>query len=250
MGLGSAIEWTEATWNPVTGCDKVSSGCKFCYAERMAIRLMHMNQPRYRNGFAVTLHPDVVDLPLRWRTPRVIFVNSMSDLFHEDVPEAFIACVFETMRAAHWHTFQVLTKRADRLAKLSPQLPWPINVWMGVSVETPRFLGRVKKLREVPAAVRFLSVEPLLDQIPSLPVTGIDWVIVGGESGPGARPMEGDWVREIRDQCLEATVPFFFKQWGGVIKSRNGRMLDGRTWDEMPTPALRRPALHATSVAA
>jgi protein gp37 len=216
----------------------------------MASRLMHMNQPRYRNGFAVTLHPDVADLPLRWRTPRVIFVNSMSDLFHEDVPEAFIACVFETMRAAHWHTFQVLTKRADRLAELSPQLPWPINVWMGVSVETPRFLGRLKKLREVPAAVRFLSVEPLLDRIPSLPLAGIDWVIVGGESGPGARPMEGNWVREIRDQCLETTVPFFFKQWGGVIKSRNGRMLDGRTWDGMPTPVLRRPAGHVTSVAA
>ena len=250
MAQNTAIEWTDSTWNPVTGCTKISSGCRNCYAYRMARRLQAMGQANYASGFRVAVHEHALDLPILWKRPQRIFVNSMSDLFHEDVPEAFIACVFETMRAAHWHTFQVLTKRADRLAKLSPQLPWPINVWMGVSVETPRFLGRVKKLREVPAAVRFLSVEPLLDQIPSLPVTGIDWVIVGGESGPGARPMEGDWVREIRDQCLEATVPFFFKQWGGVIKSRNGRMLDGRTWDEMPTPALRRPALHATSVAA
>ena len=250
MGLGSTIEWTDATWNPVTGCDKVSPGCKFCYAERMALRLMHMKQPRYRNGFAVTLHPDVVELPLRWRTPRVIFVNSMSDLFHEEVPDAFITRAFDTMRAAHWHTFQILTKRADRLAELSPRLPWPINVWMGVSVESPRVLGRVMKLSEVPAAVRFLSVEPLLSRIPSLPRVGIDWVIVGGESGPYARPMEGDWVREIRDQCGEARVPFFFKQWGGVVKSRNGRTLDERTWDEMPTPAMRWPARRATSVAA
>lgn len=250
MGLGSGIEWTEATWNPVTGCDKISAGCNHCYAERMANRLMHMKQPRYHNGFAVTLHPDVVDLPLIWRTPRVIFVNSMSDLFHEDVPETFIARVFETMRGAHWHTFQILTKRADRLADLSQRLPWPINVWMGVSIETPRFLDRIEHLRRVPASVRFLSVEPLLARMPSLTLTGIDWVIVGGESGPGARPMQADWVREVRSQCLKARVPFFFKQWGGVVKSRNGRLLDGRTWDEMPTPVLRCPADRSPEAAA
>jgi protein gp37 len=198
-----------------------------------------MNQPRYRNGFEVTLQPDLVRLPLRWRQPRTIFVNSMSDLFHADIPESFIADIFRTMVAAHWHTFQILTKRADRLAELSPRLPWPVNVWMGVSVESPRYVGRIDHLRKVQAAVRFLSVEPLLAPIPSLPLTGIDWVIVGGESGPGARPMEADWVREIRDRCVERGVPFFFKQWGGVRKGRAGRLLDGRTWDEMPQPVLR-----------
>lgn len=239
MALNSSIEWTEGTWNPVTGCTKVSPGCKHCYAERMAIRLAGMNQPRYRNGFEVTLQPDLVRLPLRWRQPRVIFVNSMSDLFHEDVPEPFVAEVFDTMVSAYWHTFQILTKRADRLAEIAGRLPWPINVWMGVSVESPRYLHRVERLRQVPAAVRFLSVEPLLARIPLLPLTGIDWVIVGGESGPGARPMEADWVRDIRDRCVGNGVPFFFKQWGGVRKGRAGRLLDGRTWDEMPRPVLR-----------
>lgn len=210
-----------------------------CYAERMAIRLSGMNQPRYRNGFELTLQHDLVRLPLRWRQPRTIFVNSMSDLFHEDIPESFIAEVFQTMLEAHWHTFQILTKRADRLAETAGRLPWPINVWMGVSVESPRYLHRVERLRQVPAAVRFLSVEPLLARIPLLPLTGVDWVIVGGESGPGARPMEADWVREIRDRCVERGVPFFFKQWGGVRKGRTGRLLDGRTWDEMPRPVLR-----------
>jgi protein gp37 len=239
MAMSSSIEWTEGTWNPVTGCTKVSPGCKHCYAERMAVRLAGMNQPRYRNGFEVTLHPDLIALPLRWRRPRAIFVNSMSDLFHADIPAGFIAQVFSTMRQAHWHTFQILTKRADRLAELSGRLPWPINVWMGVSVESPRYLSRVERLRQVPAAVRFLSVEPLLARVPSLELTGVDWVIVGGESGPGARPMSPDWVREIRDRCVERGVPFFFKQWGGVRKNRSGRVLDGRTWDEMPHPVLR-----------
>ncbi|OGB91310.1 MAG: hypothetical protein A3G35_08580 [candidate division NC10 bacterium RIFCSPLOWO2_12_FULL_66_18] len=239
MAQSSGIEWTDSTWNPVTGCTKVSPGCKHCYAERMAIRLSGMNQPRYRNGFELTLQHDLVRLPLRWRQPRTIFVNSMSDLFHEDIPEPFIAEVFDTMVAAHWHTFQILTKRADRLAETAGRLPWPINVWMGVSVESPRYLHRVERLRQVPAAVRFLSVEPLLARIPLLPLTGIDWVIVGGESGPGARPMEGDWVREIRDWCVDSEVPFFFKQWGGVRKGRTGRLLDGRTWDEMPLAVLR-----------
>jgi protein gp37 len=239
MAQDSSIEWTESTWNPVTGCTKISPGCKHCYAERMAVRLAGMKQPRYRNGFEVTLHPDLVRLPLRWRQPRTIFVNSMSDLFHADIPESFIAEIFRTMTDAHWHTFQILTKRADRLAELSPRLPWPLNVWMGVSVESPRYVDRIQRLRGVPAAVRFLSVEPLLAPIPSLPLDGIDWVIVGGESGPGSRPMAGDWVREIRDRCLSQRVPFFFKQWGGVWKTRTGRLLDGRTWDEMPKPDLR-----------
>jgi protein gp37 len=239
VALNSSIEWTEGTWNPVTGCTKVSPGCKHCYAERMANRLAGMNQPRYRNGFEVTLQPDLVRLPLRWRQPRVIFVNSMSDLFHEEIPESFIAEVFQTMLEAHWHTFQILTKRAERLAEIADRLPWPINVWMGVSVESPRYVHRIERLRSVPAAVRFLSIEPLLSPIPSVPLAGIDWVIVGGESGPGARPMEPDWVREIRDRCVGNGVPFFFKQWGGVRKGRTGRLLDGRTWDEMPQPVPR-----------
>jgi len=240
----SSIEWTQSTWNPVTGCSKISPGCKHCYAERMAKRLEAMGQPRYRNGFEVTLQPDLVRLPLRWRQPRTIFVNSMSDLFHEDVPAGFIARVFRTMQQAHWHTFQILTKRADRLADLCGRLPWPINVWMGVSIESPRYLSRIEQLRRVPAAVRFLSVEPLLARIPALPLAEIDWVIVGGESGPGCRPMEADWVREIRDRCVGGGVPFFFKQWGGVRKGRTGRLLDGRTWDELPQPVPRwRPSV-------
>ena len=239
MALKSSIEWTESTWNPVTGCTKISPGCKHCYAERMATRLAGMNQPRYRNGFEVTLQHDLVRLPLRWRLPRVIFVNSMSDLFHEKIPESFIAEVFQTMLEAYWHTFQILTKRADRLAEIAARLPWPINVWMGVSVESPRYLNRIERLGHVPAAVRFLSVEPLLARIPSLPMTGIDWVIVGGESGPGARAMSPEWVREIRDSCVAEGVPFFFKQWGGTRKNRTGRTLDGHTWDEMPAPVLR-----------
>lgn len=239
MAQSSGIEWTDSTWNPVTGCTKISPGCKHCYAERMAIRLAGMKQPRYRNGFEVTLQPDLIRLPLGWRQPRVIFVNSMSDLFHEEIPEDFIAEVFETMVAAHWHTFQILTKRADRLAEIAARLPWPINVWMGVSVESPRYAHRIERLRSVPAAVRFVSIEPLLEPIRSLPLADIDWVIVGGESGPGARPMSPDWVREIRDVCGAKGVPFFFKQWGGTRKKRTGRILDGRTWDEMPTPVLR-----------
>jgi len=201
--------------------------------------LQAMGQPNYRNGFRLTLQPRMLELPLQWKKPQTIFVNSMSDLFHEDVPEEFIADVFDTMVAAHWHTFQILTKRADRLAEVAPRLPWPINIWLGVSVESPRYIHRIKRLGMIPAAVRFLSIEPLLAPFPSLPLAGIDWVIVGGESGPGARPMEADWVREIRDQCIRNRVPFFFKQWGGVRKNHNGRLLDGRTWDEMPRPVSR-----------
>ena len=239
MAQSSNIEWTEATWNPVTGCSKISPGCKNCYAERLANRLAAMGQDRYRNGFNVTLHHDLVDLPLRWRQPRIIFVNSMSDLFHEDVPDAFIMSIFDTMVAAHWHTFQILTKRSQRLAELAPRLPWPQNVWMGVSVESRKYTSRIADLRKVPAAVRFLSVEPFLEPMPNLPLTGIDWVIVGGESGPGCREMKTDWVRQIRDRCIVRDVPFFFKQWGGVRKKTYGRILDGRTWDQMPTPKPR-----------
>lgn len=240
MAQQSSIEWTEATWNPVTGCDKVSPGCKHCYAERMAERLQAMGSYRYRNGFKVTLHHDLIDLPFRWKEPKVIFVNSMSDLFHNNVPDFFIAQVFATMEKSYWHTFQILTKRSERLLELSQKLPWPKNIWMGVSVESPDYVFRINHLRKVPAAVRFLSVEPLLAPIPYLPIDGIDWVIVGGESGPGARPMRPEWVRQIRQRCREMKVPFFFKQWGGFNKKAAGRVLDGRMWDEMPEPKLRK----------
>ncbi|HEX2252755.1 MAG TPA: phage Gp37/Gp68 family protein [Thermoanaerobaculia bacterium] len=234
MAQATSIEWTEATWNPVTGCTKISPGCKYCYAARMANRLQAMQQPRYRNGFEVTLQEDLIERPLHWNKPQRIFVNSMSDLFHQSVPESFIIKVFETMQRAHWHQFQILTKRADRLVMMKDSLPWPDNVWMGVSVESEKYLPRIAHLVMVPASVRFLSLEPLLGPLPCLPLEGIHWVIVGGESGPGARSMSPQWVRDIRARCLEKGVPFFFKQWGGVRKSRHGRELDGRTWDEMP----------------
>lgn len=234
MGDHSNIEWTEATWNPVTGCSKVSAGCKNCYAERLAARLQAMGNARYRNGFKVTLHPDLIELPKRWREPRLIFVNSMSDLFHERVPLEFIQRVFATMGDCPQHTFQILTKRSARLRELAGQLPWPANVWMGVSVEDARVVHRIDDLRAVPAAVRFLSCEPLIGPLDDLPLDGIHWVIVGGESGPGARPMRTEWVRSIFRQCRQAEIPFFFKQWGGVQKHRNGRKLGGRTYDEMP----------------
>jgi protein gp37 len=234
MGDHSAIEWTDATWNPVTGCTKVSPGCKHCYAERLAQRLQLMGNPRYANGFDLTFHPDQVDLPLQWNRPRRVFVNSMSDLFHEDVPDAFIQSVFGTMVRAHWHNFQILTKRAERLPKISSSLPWPTNVWLGVSVESAEYTWRMDRLRRVPAAVRFVSIEPLLGPITNLDLDAIDWVIVGGESGPKYRKPDPDWVRELRDQCVTAGVAFFFKQWGGPIAKSGGRLLDGRTWDEMP----------------
>jgi protein gp37 len=240
MAEHSHIEWTEATWNPVTGCSKVSTGCKHCYAERLALRLQAMGSVRYRDGFAVRLHPAVLDLPKRWRQPRMIFVNSMSDLFHEDVPEEFIQRVFATMHACERHTFQILTKRSARLRDLAPRLDWTPNIWMGVSVENRRVLHRVDDLRDVPAHVRFLSCEPLLDPLDDLPLDGIHWVIVGGESGPGARPMKKEWVLAILEQCRRAHVPFFFKQWGGVRKDLTGRELDGRTYDEMPLNGRQR----------
>lgn len=234
MGLGSSIEWTDATWNPVTGCNKISPGCKHCYAERMAMRLKAMGQPNYRNGFRLTLQPQAVELPLSWRSPRTVFVNSMSDLFHADVPLPFIQQVFDVMARASWHRFQVLTKRGDRLAEVASELPWAPNIWMGVSVENETYVSRIDHLRSTGAKTRFLSLEPLLGPLPGLDLRGIDWVIVGGESGAGARPMKPEWVTDLRDQCLAAKVAFFFKQWGGVQKSRTGRVLEGRTWDEMP----------------
>ncbi|ALS23773.1 DUF5131 family protein [Paenibacillus naphthalenovorans] len=234
MATTSSIEWTEATWNPVTGCTKISEGCRNCYAATMAKRLHAMRNPRYINGFNVTLHEDLLQLPLKWKRPRRIFVNSMSDLFHKDVPFEFIQSVFKTMEMAHWHTFQILTKRSDRLLELSRSLPWPQNIWQGVSVEDSRVTNRINDLRQVPAHVRFLSIEPLIGPLNNLDLDGIHWVIVGGESGHGARPMREEWVTGIRDQCLQQHVAFFFKQWGGVQKHRTGRVLDGRTWDEFP----------------
>lgn len=234
MGLGSSIEWTESTWNPTTGCDKISAGCKNCYAERMAERLQAMGQPNYVNGFSLAMHPHMLDAPLRWKKPKTIFVNSMSDIFHKDVPIEFIRRVFEVMRSAHWHRFQVLTKRAERLEEIAPQLHWAPNIWMGVTVESEKYIHRIDCLRRTDAKIKFLSLEPLLSPLRELKLEKIDWVITGGESGPGARAMESSWVEDIRDQCVGKDVPFFFKQWGGVNKKRAGRLLDGRTWDEMP----------------
>ncbi len=237
MALNSAIEWTESTWNPVTGCTKVSLGCRYCYAERLAKRLRAMGNPNYANGFRVTLHEHMLEVPLKWRTPRMVFVNSMSDLFHEEVPHDFIERVFDVMHRASHHVFQILTKRSERLTRLAPELDWPENVWMGVTVEHADYLDRVECLRRTPARIKFLSLEPLLGPMPQLDLAGIDWVIVGGESGPGARPMRVEWATEIRDRCGSAGVPFFFKQWGGRNKKKAGRVLDGRTWDEMPEAA-------------
>lgn len=235
----SHIEWTDSTWNPVTGCTKISAGCKHCYAERMAKRLKAMGQRNYSNGFHLTLHEHMLELPLRWRRPQRIFVNSMSDLFHEDVPVEFIQRVFDVMRRANWHQFQVLTKRADRLLELDPLLAWAPNIWMGTSVENAKVRWRIDCLRQTRAAVKFLSVEPLIGPLPNLNLAGIDWVIVGGESGPKARPMNPEWVRAIRDDCCEQDVKFFFKQWGGVRKKRAGRDLDGRTWDDYPADLIQ-----------
>jgi protein gp37 len=251
MGQGSPIEWTESTWNPVTGCTKISAGCKHCYAETMARRLKAMGQPNYKNGFAVTTQPHMLEVPLRWKKPQMIFVNSMSDLFHEQVPLDYIHQVFDVMRRASWHTYQVLTKRARRLEQVAPLLPWKLNIWMGVSVEDATKYRRIDRLRRTRAHTKFLSLEPLLTALPDLDLTGIDWVIVGGESGPHARPMDPAWVKDIRDQCVRASVPFFFKQWGGTNKRRAGRLLDDRTWDEVPTASRARAdrgcLLHASN---
>jgi protein gp37 len=234
MATNSPIEWTEATWNPVTGCDKVSPGCAHCYAERMAGRLQAMGQRNYVDGFAVRTHEHMLDHPLRWKKPLRIFVNSMSDLFHADIPVEFIERVFGVMNKANWHQYQVLTKRSERLRELSERMDWQPHIWMGVSVENQRHAFRIHDLRMTGATVKFLSLEPLLGPLPNMNLEGIDWVIVGGESGPGARPMKPEWVADIQEQCALAGVKFFFKQWGGVFKKRAGRELNGRTWDEMP----------------
>ena len=241
MATRTGIEWTETTWNPVTGCTKISHGCKHCYAERMSRRLQRMGVEKYGNGFSVSVHPEALDLPFRWKDPNLVFVNSMSDLFHKAVPEDFIAAVFDAMNRLPRHTFQLLTKRPARAARLSGRLNWTPNIWFGVSIESERWLPRLEILRATGARTKFLSLEPLLGPLPGLDLAGVDWVIAGGESGPGARPMQADWVREIRDACAKSGTPFFFKQWGGVFKKRSGRTLDGRTWDQMP-PATARHA--------
>ena len=235
MASGTKIEWTDTTWNPVTGCQRISPGCKHCYAARLAPRLRAMGSRRYSNGFDVTLHHDLLDSPKRWARPRRVFVNSMSDLFHDDVPDSFIQAVFDTIENAAQHTFQVLTKRPERAAQMADSLTWSANLWMGVSVENSDYIHRVHTLQGIPARTRFLSLEPLLGSLPNIPLQGIDWVITGGESGPRARRVNPDWVRDIREQCVESGASFFFKQWGGARKNRTGRELDGRTWDEFPS---------------
>lgn len=232
----SSIEWTEMTWNPITGCDKISAGCKFCYAEVMSKRLKAMGVEKYDQGFKIRTHEHELDTPYKWKKPKVVFVNSMSDLFHKDVPIEFIQKVFRVMKDNPQHVFQVLTKRADVLRYYDSEgfLDWSHNIWMGVSVENKKVLNRIDLLRETNARVKFLSCEPLIGPLPEMNLQGIDWVIVGGESGRKPRPMKPEWVSDIKDQCLEADVPFFFKQWGGTNKKKTGRELDGRTWDEMP----------------
>lgn len=247
MGDKSAIEWTDATWNPTTGCDRVSPGCDNCYALVLAKRLKAMGQPKYQvdgdprtsgPGFGLTVHEDVLDTPYSWASPRRVFVNSMSDLFHPRVPDQFIASVFEVMADTPRHQYQVLTKRPKRAAALSDRLPWPENIWLGTSIESNPFVHRAADLRSAGAAVRFLSCEPLLGPLPDLELGGIDWVIVGGESGHGARSMDEGWATDLRDRCRSAGVPFFFKQWGGRTPKAGGRELQGRTWDEMPRPRM------------
>jgi len=234
MSEVSPIEWTESTWNPVTGCSPISIGCNNCYALRMAKRLKAMGNRNYVNGFEVSLHQETLTKPLLWKKPRLVFVNSMSDLFHEKVPFDFIQEVFDVMRQASWHTFQILTKRAEVLSRLAPKLKWPANVWMGVTVESAGYTSRIDHLRTVPSAIRFLSLEPLLSPLPDIDLNRIDWVIVGGESGPGARPMQLEWVESLQGQCANSKVPFFFKQWGGKNKKKAGRLLNGKTYSEMP----------------
>jgi protein gp37 len=235
MSLSTSIEWTDSTWNPVTGCTKISSGCANCYAERMALRLKAMGNPSYTNGFDIALHEDALELPLKWKKPQTIFVNSMSDLFHEDIPLEFILRVFDVMRRADWHCYQILTKRSERMLELSPQLRWTSNIWMGVTVEEKNYNYRIENLKRTDAKVKFLSLEPLLSPIQNLQLDGIDWVIVGGESGPKARPMKKEWVVDIKNQCQDKKVPFFFKQWGGINKKKAGRELEGRIWNETPS---------------
>jgi protein gp37 len=230
----SKIEWTETTWNPTTGCSKISLGCNNCYAERMSKRLQLMGVAKYENGFDLSIHPEMVNEPYNWKTPRTVFVNSMSDLFHERIPLDFIKSVFKSMVDNPRHTFQILTKRADLLLEYDPYLPWSKNIWMGVTVESKKYIQRIDSLKKTNAFVKFLSIEPLLDDLKSINLSNIDWVIVGGESGPGARPMKEEWVINIKNNCLDQKVPFFFKQWGGTNKKKAGRLLEGKTWNSMP----------------
>jgi len=234
MSNSSKIEWTKASWNPVTGCSRVSPGCAHCYAERMAHRLQRIGQEKYKNGFKVTLHEDTLSLPLSWKKPRQIFVNSMGDLFHKDVPIDFIRKVFATMERADWHIYQLLTKRSERMLSLAPKLRWPENLWMGVTCESADYVYRMHQLQEIPSPIRFVSMEPLLGPIKTFPVKKIDWIILGGESGPGARPMDKKWVIEIKDRCDKYNIPFFFKQWGGVRRKDSGCLLDGKLYQAMP----------------
>ncbi len=235
MSERSRIEWTSASWNPATGCGEVSPGCAHCYAKTFAERFRGVPGHPYEQGFDLRLWPERLELPLRWSKPKLVFVNSMSDLFHERIPVEYVQAVFDVMRRADRHVFQVLTKRHERLAELAPLLPWPENVWMGVSIENRRFVYRADFLREVPAAVRFISAEPLLGPLEGLDITDMDWLIAGGESGPGHRRVDAEWVRDLRDRCIAESVAFFFKQWGGRTAKTGGRELDGQTWDEMPT---------------
>lgn len=234
MSRNSAIEWTEATWNPVTGCTKISDGCLNCYAARMTHRLKAMGSANYQNGFKLTVHRDSLQLPLKWKKPQLIFVNSMSDLFHKDVPDSFIFDMFKVMREANWHKFQILTKRSERLLYMNKQLPWADNILMGVTVENEKYIYRLEHLKRTGAKTKFLSLEPLLGPLTRLDLKGIGWVIVGGDSGPGARPIKPEWVTEIRDNSLKSDVPFFFKQWGGTNKKKAGRSLYGKTYSQKP----------------
>ncbi|MBU0496560.1 MAG: phage Gp37/Gp68 family protein [Candidatus Thermoplasmatota archaeon] len=239
MAEKSAIEWTGSTWNPVTGCDKISEGCKNCYAERLALRLQSMGVNKYKKGFKVCLHPKVMDQPFSWKKSQIVFVNSMSDLFHKEVPTEFIKSVFQVMNKASHLTFQVLTKRPERLSELNNELHWTSNIWMGVTVESNDYLSRIDYLRDTDASIKFLSLEPLLSPINGINLKGIHWIIVGGESGPNHRPMKEEWVIEIKEKCDKQNIPFFFKQWGGFNKKKNGRLLNGRIYDQMPTLSIK-----------
>lgn len=234
MACNSKIEWTEATWNPCTGCTKISAGCKNCYAERMAIRLKNMGKKKYKNGFNLAIHENALNIPLLWRDPKKIFVNSMSDLFHVDVPNNFILKVFDIMKQANWHQYQVLTKRPERVLEINKKLKWESNIWLGATIESKEYLNRLSALKKTSAKIKFLSLEPLLGPIDNINLKGIDWVIVGGESGPNSRPIKEEWVIKIKNQCKDQGVPFFFKQWGGWNKKQNGRVLKGKVYEELP----------------
>lgn len=240
MAVNSKIEWTESTWNPITGCTKISEGCENCYAFTLAHRLQRMGNAKYADGFSVTLHPRTLNDPLEWKKPSVIFVNSMSDIFHEEVPDDYIEQIFDVMNQAYWHTFQLLTKREARMAEIASKLRWGSNIWMGVTVENNRHLDRIEALRKVPSRIKFVSFEPLLSDVPDVELHGVDWAIVGGESGLRARPMDEAWVTTIREACDRDGALFYFKQWGGRNKKKAGRLLHGRTWDDIPERTIEK----------